>query len=75
MKLLSEKEKQENVDQKGRYEVKDRKYYWLMKHGQKVVDHGKTILLWLTDSQIKEQLVSGRIKLVEDSTGNTISRE
>ena len=75
LKLLSEKEKQENVDQKGGYEVKDRKYYWLMKHGQKVVDHGKTILLWLTDSQIKEQLASGRIKLVEDSTGNTISRE
>lgn len=75
LKLLSEKEKQENVDQKGRYEVKGRKYYWLMKHGQKVVDHGKTILLWLTDSQIKEQLASGRIKLVEDSTGNTISRE
>ena len=70
-----EKEKQENVDQKGGYEVKDRKYYWLMKHGQKVVDHGKTILLWLTDSQIKEQLASGRIKLVEDSTGKTISRE
>lgn len=75
LKLLSEKEKQENVDQKGGYEVKDRKYYWLMKHGQKVVDHGKNILLWLTDSQIKEQLASGRIKLVEDPTGNTISRE
>ena len=75
LKLLSEKEKQENVDQKGGYEVKDRKYYWLMKHGQKVVDHGKNILLWLTDTQIKEQLASGRIKLVEDSTGNTISRE
>lgn len=75
LKLLSEKEKQENVDQKGGYEVKDRKYYWLMKHGQKVVDRGKNILLWLTDTQIKEQLASGRIKLVEDSTGNTISRE
>ena len=75
LKLLSEKEKQENVDQRGGYEVKDRKYYWLMKHGQKVVDHEKTILLWLTDSQIKEQLASGRIKLVEDSTGNTILRE
>ena len=46
-----------------------------MKHGQKVVDRGKNILLWLTDTQIKEQLASGRIKLVEDSTGNTISRE
>lgn len=75
LKLLSEKEKQENVDQKGGYEVKDRKYYWLMKHGQKVVDRGKNILLWLTDTQIKEQLASGRIKLVEDPTGNTISRE
>lgn len=75
LKLLSEKEKQENVDQKGGYEVKDRRYYWLMKHGQKVVDHGKTILLWLTDSQIKEQLASGRIKLVEDPTGNAVSRE
>ncbi len=75
LKLLSEKEKQENVNQKGGYEVKDRKYYWLMKHGQKVVDHGKHILLWLTDIQIKDKLASGRIKLVEDSTGNPISRE
>lgn len=75
LKLLSEKEKQENVNQKGSYELKDRKYYWLMKHGQKVVDHGKHILLWLTDTQIKDQLANGRIKLVEDSTGNPISRE